>query len=101
MESATHVGVSGVPGDGPYAIVYLKVAEGVIEKASFKTPGCPSSTLAGSVLCALIAGREAKRAAALTPEDLSAVVGPLPEGKGHIIGRLVEALQDALKEMKE
>jgi NifU-like protein involved in Fe-S cluster formation len=97
MESATHYGVSGSPGDGPYVQIWLKIQDGIIEQAAFKTPGCPSSTAAASVLCTLITGRPPDKALSLTPKELETVVGGLPEGKGHYIDQSIEALHNAQK----
>jgi len=97
MEDATHYGVSGSPGDGPYVQIWLRVKDGTIERAAFKTPGCPSSTAAAGVLCTLIAGRALDKALSLTAKELEIVVGSLPEGKGHYIDKSIEALNKAQK----
>jgi len=97
LEGATHVGVSGSVGDGPYVQIWLKLAGGTIEEAAFRTPGCPSSTAAAGVLCALIAGKSVERVKTLTRDDLKAVVGVLPDGKGHYIDQSIEALMKALQ----
>jgi len=96
LDGATHYGHSDQPGDGPYVQIWLIVEGGVIRQAAFKCPGCPSSTASAGVLCALISGREVEKALALTPGDLLAVVGTLPEGKGHYIERTIRALRAAL-----
>ena len=78
--------------------IWLIVEGGVIRQAAFKSPGCPSSTAAAGVLCTLISGREVAKALELTSQDLVAVVGDLPEGKGHYVDRAVKALRIALSE---
>ena len=90
-------GVSGVPGDGPYVEVWALVEGGVVVRAAHRTPGCPSSTAAAEALCALAEGREAARVASLTAADLQAVLGGLPDGKGHWAGMAVEAMRTALQ----
>jgi len=95
MEDATHYGVSGSPGDGPYVQIWLKIEGGKIEKAAFKTPGCPSSTAAAGVLCTLVTGRSLERALSLTAKELEIVIGGLPEGKGHYLVQSIEALHQA------
>ena len=98
LEGATHYGHSDTPGDGPYVQIWLIVEGGVIRQAAFKSPGCPSSTAAAGVLCTLLTGREVAKALELTSQDLVAVVGDLPEGKGHYVDRAVKALRIALSE---
>jgi nitrogen fixation NifU-like protein len=96
LEGATHYGESDQPGEGPYVQIWLVVEDGVISKAAFKSPGCPSSIASAGVLCALVTGREVEKALSLTAEDLLAVVGELPEGKGHYVDRALKALSEAL-----
>lgn len=95
LENAAY-GVSGVPGDGPYVEIWARVESGVVREAAFRTPGCPSSTAAASMLCELAEGREAARVASLTGEDLLAVLGGLPEGKGSYAEMSVEAMRRAI-----
>jgi NifU-like protein involved in Fe-S cluster formation len=96
LEGATHYGVSGSPGDGPYVQIWLKISGGTIEKAAFKTPGCPSSTAAAGVLCTLVTGREPDKAKELSADELLLVLGGLPEGKGHYADEAIEALRCAI-----
>lgn len=95
MDGATHYGVSGSPGNGPYVEIWLLVEGGLIRQAAFKTPGCPSSTAAAGVLCTLISGRELERAMTLTTQNLLAVLGGLPEGRGHYADMCIEAMNSA------
>jgi hypothetical protein len=48
------------------------------------------------VLCALITGREVSRVSGLEVSDLVAVVGELPEGKGHYAERTIRAMKSAI-----
>jgi len=96
LENASY-GVSGTPGDGPYVEIWARVEGGVIREAGFRTPGCPSSTAAASMLCELAKGREAARVLELTGEDLERLLGGLPEGKGDYARMSVEAMTKAIK----
>ncbi len=98
LDGATHEGLSGVPGDGPYVRLRLIVRDGRIERAGFETYGCPAAIASGSLLVALATGREVAKIRLLTPEDLLRLLGGLPEGKEHCAQFAVEALRDALKE---
>ena len=72
LPGATHIGVGGVPGDGPYVRLWLVVQDGRIVRASYACNGCPSSIAASSM------------------------TATLPEGKGYYADLAVEALRDAL-----
>jgi NifU-like protein len=98
LEGATHYGESDPPGEGPYVQIWLRIESGVIQDASFQSPGCPSSRGCGGVLCALVKGREVSAVTSLTQDDLLAVVGELPDGKGHYADRAISALKRAIGE---
>ena len=93
LEGATHFGESDPRGDGPYMQIWLTVEGDTITMAAYRSPGCPSSSACGGVLCALITGRELDRALSLTADDLLNVIGELPEGKGHYAERAIKALR--------
>jgi NifU-like protein involved in Fe-S cluster formation len=94
LESATHYGVSGSPGEGPYVELWLEVREGTIRRAAYRTHGCPSSVAASSLLCQLAAGREMAKMMELTGDELLLVLGGLPEGKERFAHMAVEALRN-------
>ena len=99
LEGATHRGVAGVPGDGPYCVLHLIIEDGVIRKATYETYGCPTSIAAGSLVVQLVTGRPVERALQLEPSDLLALMAPIPEGKEDCPPRAIAALRNALEEM--
>jgi len=94
LDGATHYGVAGVPGDGPYFQLWLIVRDGQILRVSYKTPGCPSSRAVGGGLSQLIQGRVLNAALTLNAKDLRAVIGALPEGKDVNFTLAAEALSN-------
>lgn len=98
LENATHYGVSGSPGDGPYVEIWLDVQGGTIARAGYRTPGCPSSTAAASMTCQLAIGKATDWPSQLTSNDLMMILGGLPEGKGDYARMAVEALQHACEQ---
>ncbi len=98
IEGATHVGLSGSPGDGPHVQIWLLIEDGAIRKATYDTHGCPSSIAAASMVCQVVIGREVDRAKLLTQEDLLLILGGLPEGKERFAGMAVDALVKALEQ---
>jgi nitrogen fixation NifU-like protein len=81
LESATHKGVSGEPGEGPYMILWFEVREGVIRRAGFQSFGCAAATAVGSITTVLLTGRTIEQALQLTAADIDLVLGGLPEGQ--------------------
>lgn len=96
LVGATHVGAGGIPGDGPYVRMWLVIENGQVLSASYECNGCPSSTVAGSMLTQVAIGREVERLETMTPQDLLTLVGGLPEGKGYYADLAVSALLNAL-----
>jgi len=100
LENATHYGVAGSPGDGPFFQLWLIVEDGQIVRATYQTHGCPSSMAVGGGLCRLIQGRVLLKAQTLSKEDLVAFIGPLPEGKEFCYDLSIGALQNMKQEEK-
>lgn len=98
---ATHVGVGGQPGDGPYVRLWLLVEQGVILRAGYECNGCPSSIAAASMTSQLATGRPLERLALLEPSDLILLLGGLPEGKEYYAKLAVQAIRNAIVIEKE
>lgn len=94
LQGATHRGVSGSPGDGPFCVVELIVAQGVIQAASYETFGCPTQIASASVLCQLIQGRDLEKVSSIDTDFLTRLIGPIPEGKEDCPARAVDALSN-------
>lgn len=98
LGSATHNGVAGVPGEGPYMILWFEVRADVILRAAFRTFGCAAATAAGSITTVLLTGRTVEQALRLTAWDIDLVLGGLPEGKEHCPRLAVEAVRNAFEQ---
>ena len=98
LESATHVGTAGTPGEGPFMTLWFQVEDQVIRRAAFQTYGCAAATAAGSITTVLLVGRTIEQALRLTARDIDLVLGGLPEGKHHCAQLAAEAVQRAFKE---
>lgn len=96
MQDSTHYGQCGIPGEGPYVQIWLRIESGLILRASQKTNGCPSQIASASITAQLLTGRTVERALLLEPHDIELILGGLPEGKGHCPQMVVDALQQAL-----
>lgn len=96
MRDATAVGVGGVPGSGPFVILYLKLSGRHVAEASFQTNGCPPCIAAGSLLASELPGKDLDEACACwTEEALNAALGGVPDHKRHCTALAVEALARA------
>lgn len=101
LERFTHYGVSGEPGSGPYVQLWLLVEGGQIVRAGYQTNGCLWSLGIASVVTEILIGRSVEKALLLEAQGVGALVGEIPEGKGHIPGMVVEALRRALSSVAQ
>ena len=69
LEDATHGGEAGVRGQGPYLELRLRVVNGLVEVARYRTFGCLAMIACGEALCAWGEGREITDR--LGPEELA------------------------------
>lgn len=96
MKDADRVGVAGVPGNGPFMVLYLRLDGDMIADAAFQTHGCPPSIALGSLLATELPGKTLESSGPLTDADaLEKAIGGLPPHKRHCSVLAAEALRDA------
>ncbi len=98
LEHATHRGVCGVPGEGAYMLLEFIIHEGCIQQAAFQTYSCPAAIACGSMTTLILTGRTIEQALRLDEQDLSRLLGGLPEGKAFCFGLAVQAVKNALED---
>ena len=97
---ATHIGTSGIPGEGPFVKIWLKIESEQVIAAAYQTHGCPSSVAAASLVTQLVIGKDLNWIQELSPRDVLVILGGLPEGKEKFAFMAVDALQSALSPQK-
>ena len=80
---------------------YLKIKDGIIEKATFITDGCGASVAAGSQTTILIEGKDIEYAKNLKPEDIDKALNGLPEDHKHCAELCVRTLRKVLKKYNQ
>lgn len=105
MTDADAVGTVGSADCGDMLRMWVKFKDQdgrkVIDKATFQTFGCQTAIAVASMATDLIRGKTAEEALALSGEDLSAPLGPLPPMKIHCAQLVEGALRDALAPSEE
>jgi nitrogen fixation NifU-like protein len=76
----------------------LKIADGRIAEARFKTFGCEAAIAASSVLTEMIKGKTLMEAHGIAPDRITQALGGLPKVKLHASALAEEALKEALEQ---
>lgn len=98
MDAPDAVGLVGVPGQGPFLLLALRLRNGRVAEARYQTNGCGATIASGSVLTEMILGRAVEECLALTTERLTDALGGVPPDKAHCPAMAVAALNNALRE---
>jgi nitrogen fixation NifU-like protein len=96
MEDADGVGTVGNAKCGDIMRVFLKIEDGVIKDASFKTFGCGAAVATSSMATELVKGKSIKDALAITNKTVMEALDGLPPVKIHCSCLAEEALHAAL-----
>ncbi|MEK7860354.1 MAG: iron-sulfur cluster assembly scaffold protein [Chloroflexota bacterium] len=84
------------PSCGDRTTITLRIGDGHVAEARFRTFGCAAAIASASALTELVVGRTAEEARALEPADLIATLGGLPARKEGCALMAVGALRAAL-----
>jgi len=101
IEDANGVGNAGNPVCGDVMRLYIKVEDGKIVDAKFKTFGCGAAIATSSMATELIKGKSVDEATRITNEVVAEALGGLPPAKMHCSVLAQEALEAAIKDYKE
>jgi len=78
--------------------IYLKVKDGRVMNASFRTDGCGPSIASGSTVTELAKGKSVLEAQKITQQDVLDALGGLPEDNLHSALLAANALKEAIKD---
>jgi NifU-like protein involved in Fe-S cluster formation len=100
MEGADAIGTVGRSDCGDMLRMWVKFKEEngrkVIDRATFQTFGCQTAIAVASVATEMIKGKTSSEALAMSGEQLSSSLGPLPPMKIHCAQLVEDALKSAL-----
>ena len=96
MENPDGVGHVGNPVCGDIMELYIKVANGVITDAKFKTFGCGAAIATSSMVTELVIGKTIDEALRISNRAVAEALGGLPPIKMHCSVLAEEALKSAI-----
>ncbi|MBD3168211.1 MAG: Fe-S cluster assembly scaffold protein NifU [candidate division Zixibacteria bacterium] len=97
LDGANAVGDVGNPACGDMMRLYLKIEDGKIADAKFKTFGCGAAIASSSMLTEIIKGMTIEEAKKVTNEQVNEQLGGLPPVKIHCSLMAEEALKAAFE----
>jgi nitrogen fixation protein NifU and related proteins len=100
IEDADGVGEVGNPACGDVMKLYLKIEDGIIVDAKFKTFGCGAAIASSSITTELIKGKSIDEALKLSNEAVADALGGLPAAKQHCSVLAEDALRVALEDYR-
>ena len=101
MEDASGVGTVGNASCGDIMRVYLKIEDGIITDASFKTFGCGAAVATSSMATELVKGKTIEDALNISNTSVTEALGGLPSVKKHCSVLAEQALHAALWDYAE
>lgn len=98
LKDADGIGEVGAAACGDIMKISLKIKDGKIEDARFKTFGCGSAIASSSMATELIKGRSIEEAMSFTNQQVVDALGGLPPVKIHCSVLAEEAIKAALED---
>ena len=100
LPAATNVAEVTNPVCGDVMRLAIRVVDGRITEARFKTQGCVAAIAAGSVSTELLLGKTAGEARAITPDQISGALDGLPPASYHAAQLCADAISAVLQGTK-
>jgi nitrogen fixation protein NifU and related proteins len=100
MEDADGVGIEGNPTCGDAMKIYIKVRDGKIVDAKFKTFGCGAAIAVSSIVTEMVKGKTLDEALTISKEAVAKELGGLPPQKMHCSNLGADALKKAIEDYK-
>ena len=96
IESADGVGEVGNPACGDMMRLYLKIDDGKVVDAKFRTFGCGAAIASSSMLTEMIKGKTVEEARAISNQHVADALDGLPAVKIHCSVMAEQAVKSAL-----
>ena len=101
IPDASGVGNVGNPICGDVLRLYLKIEDGIISEAKFKTFGCGAAIATSSMVTELVKGKSIDEALKISNKAVAEALGGLPKIKMHCSVLAEEALRAAIEDYRK
>jgi nitrogen fixation NifU-like protein len=96
MENPDGVGRVGNPVCGDVMELYIRVREGIITEAKFKTFGCGAAIATSSMVTEMVKGKSIEEALQISNKAVAEALDGLPQAKMHCSVLAEQALRAAI-----
>lgn len=96
IADADGIATVGSPASGEMVKLTLKITDKVVVAAKFRAFGCPTAIASASVLTELVTGTRISEATKITADQLSEVLGGLPQDKQRYADAAEKVLKNAI-----
>jgi nitrogen fixation NifU-like protein len=100
LVSPDGVGVEGNVTCGDVVQIQVRVRDGLIAEARFRTLGCATAIAAADAACELAIGSSLASTQTFQPEDLVPVLGEIPESRLSCASIALGALRSAVEQAR-
>lgn len=100
IPDADGIGMEGNPTCGDVMKIYIKVENGRIVDAKFKTFGCGASIAVSSMVTEMVKGKTLDEALQISKETVADALGGLPPQKMHCSNLGADALRKAIEDYR-
>ncbi|GAB4406342.1 MAG: Fe-S cluster assembly scaffold protein NifU [Thermodesulfovibrionales bacterium] len=100
IPDADGIGTEGNPTCGDVMKIFIKVADGKIVDAKFKTFGCGASIAVSSMVTEMIKGKTIEEALSISKETVADALDGLPPQKMHCSNLGADALKKAIEDYR-
>ncbi len=101
MADASAVGEVGNPACGDVMRVYLKIQEGIIVDAKFKTFGCGAAIATSSMMTEMVKGKTLEEAKKISNKAVAEALDGLPPVKMHCSVLAEEGIEAAITDYEK
>jgi nitrogen fixation NifU-like protein len=101
MENPDGIGHVGNPVCGDIMELYIKVKDGIIVDAKFKTFGCGAAIATSSMVTEMVKGKSIKEALKISNKAVAEALDGLPPVKMHCSVLAEEALKSAIEDYRK
>jgi len=98
LQSPSGVGVSGVPGGGPFLVFQILCTASVVTSAAFQCHNCGVTVASGSMLTTMVIGKTLDECRRISADDIATALGGVPPDKQHATQFAVLAMRQAVEE---